>query len=107
MLIAKLDKRLTKLSRSAGKKFKRLERLSGEPAFCNPPSDVPKWAVDANNVESDHPSVSDVLEDDQVTELTEPLLSEPIELHTVMADQSNTVVHSESDSDFSILLECD
>ena len=64
----KLDKQLTKLSKSAGKKFKRLERLSGEPAFCNPPSDVPKWAVDANNVESDHPSMSDVLEDDQVTE---------------------------------------
>ena len=43
--------------------------------FCNPPSDVPKWAVDANNIESDYPSVSDVLEDGQVMELTEPLLS--------------------------------
>ena len=46
MLIAKLDKRLSKLSKKSGKRFKRFERRNGEPTVCNPPLNVPKWAVD-------------------------------------------------------------
>ena len=79
-----------------------MERLSGEPAYCNPPTDAPKWTVDANSFESE----SDVLEDGQVMEPTESLLTESLELPIVLTDQSNTVVTSESDSDFDIEQEC-
>lgn len=104
MLLMKLDKRLDKLSESSGKKFKRLERQSGEPIYCNPPPGVPKWAIDSSSIENHHDSASDVLEDGQVMEPMDPL-SESLQLYHEATDQSNTAVPSESDSDFSIELE--
>ena len=92
MLIAKLDKRLSKLSRkSGGKKFKRLERLNGKPIHCYPPLGIPKWAVDAGSIQSDGVS-SDVVDDGQVVEPDFP--EEPTKQGEELA------VESESDSDF-------
>lgn len=89
-----------------------MQRISGEPIFCDPPPDTPKWAVDANFIENEDDVSSVVVEDVRMmepaepptesteppTESTEPLrATEPIE-------HSEAVTESESDSDFNISL---
>ena len=95
MLIAKLDKRLSKLSKKSGKRFKRLERIDGEPTFCIPPPGIPKWAVESGCLESDG-VVSDGIDDGHVVD-------PPIDLvEKVPTVQSEAVVESDTDSDFEL-----
>ena len=49
MLLAKLDKTISRVSR----KLRHLEPLNGEPIHCNPPLGIPKWAVDAGSIQRD------------------------------------------------------
>ena len=82
MLIAKLNERQTKLLRSSGKTLNVWRDYNGEVAFCNALSGVPKRAVDADSIQSDHALVRYVLKDGQVMEPTEALLSKLLELCT-------------------------
>ena len=96
MLLAKLDKRISRVSIKLGKKFQRLEWLNGEPIHCNLPLGIPKWAVDASSIQS---TSDGVLSNGQVIEADPMADLEPTEQSEAVV----SVVESEgSDSDFTL-----
>lgn len=95
-LITKLDRRSSKCGRGSNQKhFKRLRRELSTPTYTDPPTNAPKWAVDASfrpnkegqQVESLAPEYSDMYHFD----LPGPVTS-----------SCHTHVPSDSDSDFGV-----